>query len=60
MLPYADLAARFGMSESGVKMAVHRLRVRFGELLRAEIAQTVTSATEVEEEIRTLIAVTGK
>jgi hypothetical protein len=41
-------------------MAVHRLRVRFGELLRAEIAQTVTSATEVEEEIRTLIAVTGK
>jgi RNA polymerase sigma-70 factor (ECF subfamily) len=60
MLPYADLAARFGLSESGVKMAVHRLRVRFGELLRAEIAQTVTSATEVEEEIRTLIAVTGK
>jgi RNA polymerase sigma-70 factor (ECF subfamily) len=56
MQPYGALATRLGMSESGIKMAVLRLRSRFGELLREEIAQTVTSAAEVEEEIRALVS----
>ncbi|MCI0533943.1 MAG: sigma-70 family RNA polymerase sigma factor [Verrucomicrobiales bacterium] len=60
MLPYAELAGRLGLSESGVKMAVHRLRLRFGEVLRQEIAQTVSSATEVEEELRALISVLAR
>ena len=56
-LPYADLAAQLGMTGSAVKMAVHRLRKRYGELLRAEIARTVASPQEVDEEIRHLIAI---
>ncbi|MCL4787390.1 MAG: sigma-70 family RNA polymerase sigma factor [Verrucomicrobia bacterium] len=52
---YAELAARLSLSLSGVKMSVSRLRQRFGELLRAEIANTVTDAGEVEEELRYLL-----
>ena len=58
-LPYADLAGRLGMSEGAVKVAVHRLRQRYRELLRAEIAHTVASPEEVEDEIRHLFAVLG-
>lgn len=59
LLPYAELMARLGLKASALKMAVHRLRKRFGELLREEIAQTVSAAEEVDEEIRHLIAVTS-
>jgi hypothetical protein len=52
--PYAEVAARLNMSEGAVKVAAHRLRARYRELLREQIAQTVTSAAEVEEEIRQL------
>src|SRR5207248_243149 len=41
--PYAGIAQRLGMTEQAVKVAVHRLRRRYGELLRAEIALTVSS-----------------
>lgn len=58
-LPYAELAGRLGMSEGAVKVAVHRLRQRYRELLRAEIANTVTSPDEVEDEIRHLFTVLG-
>jgi RNA polymerase sigma-70 factor (ECF subfamily) len=54
---YADLAGRLGLSPDAVKMAVCRLRQRYRELLRSEIAQTVSSPAEVEEEIRHLFAV---
>jgi RNA polymerase sigma factor (sigma-70 family) len=60
MLPYASLAALLGMTQSAVKMAVHRLRKRYGELLRDEIADTVADPQEVEAEIRYLIAVTAR
>ena len=60
MLPYAELAVRLGMTGDAVKMAVHRLRKRYGELLRAEVADTVTSPQEAEDEIRHLIAVTAR
>ena len=46
-----------GMSETAVKAAVHRLRLRYGHLLREEIAETVTSDTEVDEELRHLLGV---
>jgi RNA polymerase sigma-70 factor (ECF subfamily) len=49
---YADLAARLDMSEAAVKMAVHRLRQRYRECLRAEIAQTVATPEEIEDELR--------
>ena len=53
-VPYRDLAARFNMSEGAIKVAVHRLRKRYRELLREEVAQTVSTPEEVEDEIRAL------
>jgi RNA polymerase sigma-70 factor (ECF subfamily) len=47
------------MSEPAVKMAVRRLRQRYRELLRLEIAQTVGTSQEVDEEIRCLFAALG-
>jgi RNA polymerase sigma-70 factor (ECF subfamily) len=44
------------MTEGAVKVAVHRLRRRYRELVRGEIAQTVTTEAEVDEEIRDLFA----
>jgi RNA polymerase sigma factor (sigma-70 family) len=52
---YADVAQRLGMTEGAVKVAAHRLRKRYRELLREEIAQTVASPDEVDEEIRYLL-----
>jgi RNA polymerase sigma factor (sigma-70 family) len=49
---YAKLSAGLGMSEASVKMAVHRLRQRYREVLRAEIAETVARESEVEDELR--------
>ena len=54
--PYADLAAEWGVSESAVKMTVHRMRRRYVELLRAEVARTVGDA-DVESELRHLTGV---
>lgn len=56
-LPYAEIAARHAMSEGAVKVAVYRLRQRYGELLRETIARTVSSPAEVEEELRYLLRV---
>jgi RNA polymerase sigma-70 factor (ECF subfamily) len=55
--PYAQVAAELGMSEGALKVAVHRLRQRYRELLRFEVAQTVASPGEVDDELRHLIAV---
>jgi RNA polymerase sigma-70 factor (ECF subfamily) len=42
------------MTESAVRVAVHRLRRRYRELLRQEISQTLSDPTQAEEELRTL------
>lgn len=55
--PYAAIAADLGMSEGAVKVVVHRLRQRYGELLRAEVARTVGSEAEIADELRHLIAI---
>jgi RNA polymerase sigma factor (sigma-70 family) len=55
-VPYAEIAARLGTSEGAVKVAVHRLRQRYREVLRAEIAHTVAGPGEVEDEVRNLFA----
>ncbi len=49
-LAYADLAEQLGLTESALKSAVHRLRLRYRELLRAEIGRTVATPLEVQEE----------
>lgn len=53
---YAEMATRLNLTEGSVKMAVLRMRRRFGELLRAEIAHTVAKPEEIDEEIRCLFA----
>jgi RNA polymerase sigma-70 factor (ECF subfamily) len=55
--PYAEIAAELSLSEGAVKVTVHRLRQRYGELLRAEVARTVGSDAEVAEELRHLIEI---
>jgi RNA polymerase sigma-70 factor (ECF subfamily) len=57
---YAKAGATLGMSEGAVKVAVHRLRRRFRDVVRGEIAQTVSSAEEIEEEIRHLWSAVGR
>src|SRR6266850_7678026 len=49
---YAGISQRLGMGPGAARMAVLRLRQRHGELLRAELAQTVSRAEEVDEEMR--------
>ncbi|MHB8861245.1 MAG: RNA polymerase sigma factor [Pirellulaceae bacterium] len=53
---YAHAAASLGMSEAAAKMAAHRLRQRYRQLLREQIAQTVATPQDVDAEIRELFA----
>jgi RNA polymerase sigma-70 factor (ECF subfamily) len=56
---YASLATKLGTTEAALKMSVSRMRRRFGELLRAEIARTVGSPAQVEQELRMLFGALG-
>lgn len=53
---YADLASSLATTEAAFKMAVSRMRQRYAELLRLELANTVSSPDEVEDELRALMA----
>jgi RNA polymerase sigma-70 factor (ECF subfamily) len=53
---YARLGAELGMGTGAIGVAVHRLRHRYREAVREEVAGTVTSITQVEEELRQLLA----
>ena len=55
MPAYNEVAATLGLSEGAVKVAVHRLRRRFGTILRKEIADTVLAPEDVDDEVRELI-----
>jgi RNA polymerase sigma-70 factor (ECF subfamily) len=57
--PYKQVAAELEMSESAVKVTLHRMRQRFGRLLREEVARTVNDPGEVDAEIRYLFQVLG-
>ena len=52
--PYGVMADTLGMTEGAIRTAVHRLRVSYRRCLRQEIAQTVSSQDEIEEELRDL------
>ncbi|RBP45287.1 RNA polymerase sigma-70 factor (ECF subfamily) [Roseimicrobium gellanilyticum] len=54
---YASLASQLDCTEGAARVAVHRLRKRFREIFREEIAQTVANEADLEDEIRHLIAV---
>lgn len=53
---YAEIAQQLGSTEGAVKMAAHRLRRRFGEALRAEVAKTVLDPATIDDEMRHLLA----
>jgi len=54
---YADVAGQLAMPENSVKSAIHRLRRRYGELIREEVTQTVEAPPLIDEEIRYLLSV---
>ena len=56
---HARVAAELGLSEQAARAAAHRLRTRFREIIREEIALTVDDPADVEEEIRTLFETLG-
>ena len=56
-LSQAEAAHALGLNEGAVKVAIHRLRKRFREVVRAEIAQTVPAAGDVDAELRYLVEV---
>jgi DNA-directed RNA polymerase specialized sigma24 family protein len=56
---YAEIAAALGTTEGAVQAAVHRLRRRYGTLLREQISATVGDPAEVEDEIRSLFDALG-
>ena len=55
-VPFAAVAAELGITEGAVKMAASRLRKRYGEILREEIARTVADPADIEAEVRDLFA----
>ena len=55
-IPYAEAAQHLGLDEGAVRVAVHRLRKRYRQLLRDEIAQTLSDPAQVAEELRSLQA----
>lgn len=57
---HAEAAAQLGVPEGTLKAEVHRLKRRYGELLREEVAHTVNSPGEIDDELRHLIEVLGR
>jgi RNA polymerase sigma factor (sigma-70 family) len=56
-MPYAEIAAEWGVGESAVRAAVHRLRKDLATLLREEVRQTVADDADVDDELRHILAV---
>ena len=56
---YSEIGLKLNMAEGTVKVAVHRLRQRFRDVLRTEVAHTVSRPEEIDGELRHLIAVLG-
>lgn len=54
--PHADLAARLNLTEPALRVTLHRLRRRYREILRDEVAQTVAHPEDIDTELRHLLA----
>ena len=59
-VPYRELGVELGLSEGAVKVAVHRLRRRYRDLLLEEIAQTLTEGESMDEEFQYLLSAIGR
>jgi len=60
LIPQDEIAAQYGITVNAVRVGVHRMRKRYGQLLREQVAATVGSPAEIEEELRYLILVLGR
>jgi len=58
--PHAEVAGRLATSEGAVKVALHRLRRRYGELVREEVAGTLADPAAVEDELTALVEALGR
>ena len=58
-VPFREVAADLDMSDVAIRGAMYRLRQRYGQLIRAEIAETVADPTEIDDEVRYLLSVIG-
>jgi RNA polymerase sigma factor (sigma-70 family) len=56
-LPRAEIGRRLNLSSAALAMSIHRMRRRYGELLRQEVAATVADPADIEDELRCLISV---
>ena len=59
-LRHREIAEKLGVTEGAARVAVHRLRQRYRSLIRAEVANTVASPGEVDEEMRHLFEVLAR
>ena len=55
-ISYEEIAGKLGINEGAARVAVHRLRKRFREVFREEIAHTVANPEDIDEEVRHLLA----
>lgn len=55
--PYAEIAAQLGMKEGAIKVGMHRLRERYGQMLRLQIAKTIEDPANVDQELKYLFQV---
>ncbi len=58
--PHKQVAQELGISEEAVRVSIHRMRRRFGKLLRDQITQTIAEPEQIDDEIRYLFAVLGR
>lgn len=58
--PYKEVAEELNMTEGAVKVAIHRMRRRYREILNEEVAETVAGPEEAEDEIRYLLAAVSR
>jgi len=58
-VPFAEMASELGTTEIALKASVHRMRRRYGEIFRSEVALTVDDPSEVDEELRHLLGALG-
>ncbi len=58
-IPRAEIGRRLKLSSAAIAMSIHRMRRRYGELLRIEVAATLDDASEIEAELRTLLQLIG-
>ena len=57
--PRAEICRRLSLSPAALAMSVHRMRRRYGELLRQEVAATLDNPADTDDELRNLMAVVG-